>query len=95
MRIKGLEVISQLDNVIIDIPKRGDYSAPSHVCIGVIRIYGKDCNHLCETIEYINSHLRIEDLSGENIIILFDDFESIKSEYALGMSQFDPFIYNS
>ena len=87
--IKGLETIEKMPNVIIDIPKRGGHTVPPHVCIGVIRIYGKDCNHLCETIEYINSHLRIEDSLGENMIILFDDFESIKSEYALGMRQFE------
>ena len=86
--IKGLEVIGQMDNVIIDIPKRGEYKAPSHACIGVIRVFGENANHLCETITFINKHLRIEDASGENIIILFDDIDSIKTEYALGMRQF-------
>ena len=89
--IKGLEVIGKMDNVIIDIPKRGGHKVPAHACIGVIRIYGKDCNHLCETIAKINGCLRIEDTSGGNMIILFDDFDSVKSEYALGMSQFCPF----
>lgn len=88
-RIKGLEVIEKMGNVIIDIPKRSGHHVPPHVCVGVIRIYGEDCNHLCESIAYINKHLRIEDTSGENMVILFDDFESVKSEYALGMNQFD------
>lgn len=88
VRIKGLEEIAQMPNVIIDIPKRGGYHVASHVCAGVIRIYGADCNHLCDTIARINNHLRMEDESGDNLIILFDDFESLKSEYALGMEQF-------
>lgn len=87
-RIKGLDIIEKMDNVIIDIPKRGGHKVPSHACIGVIRIFGEDCNHLCDTIATINKHLRIEDSSGDNMIILFDDFDSVKSEYALGMSQF-------
>lgn len=86
--IKGLEDIGRMDNVIIDIPKRGEYNAPSHACIGVIRVFGEDINHLCKTIAFINKHLRIEDASGENIIILFDDFDSVKAEYAMGMRQF-------
>lgn len=86
--IKGLDIIEKMPNVIIDIPKRSGHKVPSHACIGVIRIYGEDCGHLCETIDYINRYLRIEDESGNNMIILFDDFESVKSEYALGMSQF-------
>lgn len=87
-RIRGLETIEEMANVIIDIPKRGGHKVPSHACIGVIRIYGENCNHLCETIASINKHLRIEDASGENMVILFDDFDSVKSEYDLGMSQF-------
>lgn len=89
VRIKGLEEIAQMPNVIIDIPKRGGYHVASHVCAGVIRIYGADCNHLCDTIASINKHLRMEDESGDNLIILFDDFESLKSEYALGIEQFN------
>ncbi len=89
--IKGLDVISKLDNVIIDIPKRGGQNVSAHTCIGVIRIFGEDCNNLCETIAYINRHLRIEDSNGENMVILFDDFESVKSEYVLGISQFGSF----
>lgn len=87
--IKGLETIEKMPNVIIDIPKRGGHTVPSHACIGVIRIYGEDCDHLCETIAYINNNLRIEDSFGENMVILFDDFESVKSEYNFGMRQFD------
>lgn len=86
--IKGLDVIGKMQNVIIDIPKRGGHKVPSHTCIGVLRIYGENINHLCDTISSINKVIRIEDESGENMIILFDDFASVKSEYALGLKQF-------
>lgn len=91
--IKGLETIGKMSNVIIDIPKRGGHTVPAHACIGVLRIYGEDCNQLCETIANINKHLQIMDSFGENMVILFDDFESVKAEYALGMSQFGSFRY--
>ena len=89
VRICGLEEIGKMTNVIIDIPKRGGYHVSSHVCIGVIRIYGDNCNHLCESIANINKYLRIEDEFGENLIILFDDFNSVRSEYILGIEQFE------
>lgn len=88
-RTVGLEKIQALPNVIIDIPKRQGHHVNAFSCIGIIRIYGEDCEQLCETISKINAYLRIENASGDNMIILFDDFDSIREEYALGLCQFD------
>lgn len=85
---RGLDIIGKMPNVIIDIPKRGGHSVPAVSCIGIIRIYGENCNHLCDTIAAINEHLRIEDKNGDNMIIFFDDYNSLKEEYDLGLKQF-------
>lgn len=87
-RTVGIKEIESLPNVIIDIPKRKGHHVNAYSCIGIIRIYGENVNQLCETVAYVNKYLRIENASGDNIIILFDDFESLRNEYELGLRQF-------
>lgn len=87
-RTVGVKEIESLPNVIIDIPKRQGHHVNGFACIGIIRIYGSDVQQLCDTVSFINKYLRIENALGDNMIILFDDFESLKKEYALGLRQF-------
>lgn len=87
-RTVGIKEIASLPNVIIDIPKRQGHHVNGFACIGIIRIYGKDINQLCDTISLVNSYLRIENESGDNMIILFTDFDSLRKEYELGLRQF-------
>jgi biotin carboxylase len=85
--IEGLSQIEAMPNVIIDIPKRGGNTARYHSCIGVLRIFAEDCEHLCRTISDINSALKISNAGGDNMFINFDDYTSVKEEYILGLGQ--------
>lgn len=87
-RIEGLEKIEALPNVVIDMPKRAGDSVRRHVNMGMIKIYGKDCDEMCSTIDYVNKNLRILDSDGNNMYIIFDNFEIVKDEYEQGIKEF-------
>ena len=88
-RIVGLDEISGMENVIVDIPKRGGHKVSAYSCIGIIRIYGKDIDDLCHSIRVINSLLRVENVNGDNMVVLYDDYSSLRDEYLLGLRQYE------
>lgn len=87
--MEGLEEIAKMPNVIIDCPKRVGNSVRYHAAMGILRIFSKDCDELCQTIENINKVLKVTNKDGEGMFIYFDDFESVKEEYAKGLAEFD------
>lgn len=87
--IVGLEEIQRLSNVVIDMPKREGDSVRKHTNMGIVKIYGRDCNEMCDTISIINSKLKILNKNGENMFIVFDSFDIVKKEYESGLHEFD------
>lgn len=87
--IKGLDEVKSLPNVVIDIPKREGGRVRFHANMGVVRIYGRDCNEMCETVKKINHLLTINNKQCANMFIRFDDFETVKREYEEGMQEFE------
>ncbi len=86
--IAGLDKISGLPNVTVDVPKRVGCTTRYRSTIGVIRIVAKDADELCRTVEFINAHFKVTDPEGNNIIVYFDDFETLKAEYRSGLDEF-------
>lgn len=86
--IKGLCEISKIDRVYIDIPKRVGSTVRGRAGMGLIGIYGKDVEDLCEKVARINELLEVNDDNGNNLIIKFDDYQRIKQEYFNGLLDF-------
>lgn len=86
-KVEGLEQIAALDDVFIDFPKREGASTRYRASMGIIRIAAKDIEQLCERIAFINKHLKVTDPDGNNIIVYFDDFESLRHEYYQGLEE--------
>ena len=86
--VEGLDVIERLPNVRIDMPKRAGDSVRYHANMGVIKIFGQNCDEMCETIDFINNHLVIRNENGDNMYVRFDGFEKIKLEYEQGLREF-------
>lgn len=86
--LEGVEAIEALPNVFLDFPKRVGSAVRYHASIGIVRIYGKDIEQLCHTIEEINKVLVIKDKEGKNLFISFDDYDSLRKEYYHGLKEF-------
>ena len=61
----------------------------SDACSGLIGIYGKNIEELCNTLETINKNFRILNENNENMFICFDDYQSLKEEYYSGLTEFE------
>lgn len=87
-RIEGMTELQQLPNVFFDMPKREGDSLRMLTNSGLIGIYGRNAEELCNTVAQINSKLRMYNEAGENMFIQFDDFETIQREYYKGLNEF-------
>lgn len=85
----GLEEIEAMPNTFVDFPKRVGNRVRFHAAMGIIRIYGKDCEELIDTIIKINSILIIRDKEGRDMFIYYDDIDSIRKEYLQGLREFE------
>ena len=88
-KMEGLDEVLKLNNVVIDMPKRQGDSVRANVNMGIVKIYGKDCEEMCDTIKKVNELLTITDESGDNIYIHYTDFETLRKEYKEGLIQFE------
>lgn len=86
--MKGLDGISKMDGVFIDIPKRTGAAVREKAGMGLLGIYAKDADDMCQKITTINQLLSVTDENGESLIIKFDDTESILREYRDGLKDF-------
>ena len=57
--------------------------------MGLIGLYGKDLNDLCEKLKFVNDSLNIRDESDEALVIVYDDYDGIREEYEKGVKQFN------
>lgn len=87
-KIYGLDEISQMENITLDMPKREGGNVRYHATMGDIHISAKDIDEMCETVKIINSKLKILDADGNDMFIYFDDYETLKREYYSGMREF-------
>jgi hypothetical protein len=87
--IEGLDQVENLDNVVIDFPKRVGNTVRKGASLGIIRIYGENGEQICNTLEFINNNLRVTDERGVNMFVRYTDYETLISEYNLGIQQFN------
>lgn len=87
-KISGLEEIARMDGVYIDIPKRDGAAVRAKAGMGLIGIYAADVEDMCKKIGVINSRLAVEGMEGRELVIKFDDADSIKNEYHDGLADF-------
>ena len=86
--IEGLPEIEKTPGVFIDIPKRVGNTVRLNACMGLLGIYGENIEEVCKRLAKVNSLLRITNRNGENMFIYFDDYESLRQEYYIGLEQF-------
>ncbi|MBQ7896882.1 MAG: ATP-grasp domain-containing protein [Clostridia bacterium] len=87
--IKGLEELEKKENIYLDLPKRKGDLIRKDTNSGLIGVYGKNIEDVCETLKYINSNFKIYDSKSNNMFIIFDDYESLREEYYIGLREFD------
>lgn len=87
--IEGGGAIAAIPNCFIDLQKREGSKVRFHATMGTIRIFGTDVEQLCETIKQINSHLKFKDTEGRDMFIVYDDFDSLRTEYEQGLKEFE------
>ena len=56
--------------------------------MGLLGIYGRDIEEVCDRLEKINFLLRTFNSEGANMFIYFDDYDSLRQEYYSGLLQF-------
>jgi biotin carboxylase len=86
-RLEGLDEIGKLPNVYVDFPKGVGAPTRYRASLGIIRIFSKDVEELCETIKFINDHLIVTDKKGDNLIVYFTDFGALRDEYHKGLEE--------
>lgn len=88
-KIIGLDEISKLNNVTVDMPKREGGSVRYHATMGDIHISAENIDEMCEIVKTINSKLKIIDKDGNDMFIYFNDYETLKREYSSGLREFN------
>jgi len=88
--ITGVELLEGKENegIFVDMPKRAGATVREKATMGLIGIYGKDIDDLCDKLSFINSSLSIKDDIGDDLVIAFDDYDGLRKEYRQGHKQF-------
>lgn len=86
-KIKGLDKIETLSDIIIDLPKKEGTEVTKGRHFGVIRFYASNFDDLVSKIDFINENLEILDEKNENIMIHYTDFETLKKEHQISIEQ--------
>lgn len=85
--IKGIDKISTLNGVKIDITKEVGKSVKQYMTLGVIRISSESCEELCSKLRIINSNLEIKDQDGKNLLLKYDNYGELLEEYDSGLKE--------
>lgn len=86
--IEGLDEISKLPGVYLDIPKREGGNVRYHATMGNIHIATKDVEELCNTIDCINRTLKIKNADGQDMFIYYTNLDELREEYYNGLKEF-------
>ncbi|MBP5396317.1 MAG: ATP-grasp domain-containing protein [Bacteroidales bacterium] len=88
--VNGIELLEgkEEEGFFVDMPKRAGASVREKATMGLIGIYGEDINDLCDKLRSVNASLSVKDEDGNDLVIVYDDYETIKREYQLGMKQY-------
>ena len=87
-KFDGIEKLTSIPDIFLDLPKRVGAKCVKGGSLGIIRIYSKNCEELCDKIALINETLNVEDAEGNELIIKFDDYKTLINEYRNGLREF-------
>ena len=87
-KIEGLNIVEKMDGVWVDIPKREGCTVRGKACIGLVGIHAKNSTELCDKLCGINAVLKILDKDGKNMFIEYNDYDTIRAEYAISQKEF-------
>lgn len=87
--VSGVEVLDNMEDVFVDMPKRSGSSVREKTTMGLIGIYGKDIEDMCAKLSVVNNVLNVKGLEGESLVIKYDDYEALRDEYVSGFNQFN------
>lgn len=89
--VDGVDLLDgkEEEGIFVDMPKRAGSSVREKATMGLVGIYGKNVEDLCNKLKYVNASLTIKDEKGEDLTIVFDDFEGLCDEYNQGLEQFN------
>lgn len=85
--VNGVELLEgrELEGIFVDMPKRAGSMVREKTTMGLIGIYGEDINDLCDKLKYVNASLSIKDEDNNDLVIIFDDYDTLIQEYNLGI----------
>ena len=88
--VSGVDLLEgkEEEGIFVDMPKRAGASVREKATMGLIGIYGKDIDDLCDKLKSVNASFSIKDEEGLDLVIVFDDYETLKQEYQLGLKQY-------
>lgn len=86
--LEGQEKLKQNPDFIVELFRKPGDDVIYHTAVGMVKIYAENVEDLCEKVRIINSTLKIENSQGKNMYIRFDDFETVKRDYARGQADF-------
>lgn len=84
----GLEEIEKIPDVWVDCPKRTGNVIRYKANSGLIGIYGIDVDDLCNKVRRINDLLHVKNSMDQEMIIHYDDFDTLRDEYNSGLREF-------
>lgn len=89
-KVEGVELLEgkEHEGIFVDMPKRTGSTVRERATMGLIGIYGKDIDDLCEKLQFVNSSLKIIDENDDSLVIVYDDFDGLRTEYIQGLGQF-------
>lgn len=86
--VDGVEKLEAMEDVYVDMPKRAGSTVREKATMGLVGIYGKDIEDMCQKVAAVNAALSIKDENGDDLVITYDDYDSLRDEYYSGMKQF-------
>ncbi len=70
-RVSGLEEVSSMEDVWVDLPKGVGDKVRGNACMGLIGVYGIDLSAIAEKLDRINEVLSIKDENGDELSYRF------------------------
>ncbi|MEY8460655.1 ATP-grasp domain-containing protein [Eggerthellaceae bacterium 24-137] len=80
--IEGLDVLSSMGNVFVDLPKGVGSKVAKGLNAGLVKIYGNNIEDLIGTLKRVNEVFSIKDARGQNIFIRFTDYDKLKTDFS-------------
>lgn len=88
-RIIGLEEISKIEDVHVDLPRREGGMVRKGGIMGIVRAYGKNIHEVITKIKKINENFSVLDKAGKNMFIRYCDYDAMKKDAENGKQQFN------